>query len=118
VVDDRLLAKELNVPVVRTAARQGTGLQELIQTIHDVATGKIAGRPHRVQNRSRNLEHAVDILARELEQMFPGLANARWVALRLLDGDERIIGAVRTGELQSITRPTTALSAMPAEANP
>jgi len=107
VVDDRLLAKELHVPVVRTAARQGTGLQELLQTIHDVATGKIAGRPYRVRNRSRNLEHAVDLLARELEQTFPGLANARWVALRLLDGDERIIAAVRSGELESITRSTS-----------
>ena len=29
----------------------------------------------------------------------PGLPNARWVALRLLDGDESIIRAVRSGEL-------------------
>ena len=29
----------------------------------------------------------------------PGLPNARWVALRLLEGDQRMIDAVTTGEL-------------------
>jgi ferrous iron transport protein B len=30
---------------------------------------------------------------------FPNLPNARWVALRLLDGDDRVLQAVRSGEL-------------------
>ena len=103
-VDDWLLAKELGVPVVPTAARQGQGLQELLRTISDVATGAIVCRPHRIKNGSRGLERAVHTLAVQLEREFPGLANARWVALRLLDGDERIIRAVRNGELETIIR--------------
>ena len=42
---------------------------------------------------------AVDELTAQLATAFPGLPNARWVALRLLDGDESIIRAVRSGEL-------------------
>lgn len=41
----------------------------------------------------------MDELTAQLATAFPGLPNARWVALRLLDGDESIIRAVRSGEL-------------------
>jgi ferrous iron transport protein B len=34
-----------------------------------------------------------------LNDLYPNLPNAQWVALRLLDGDERVISAMRTGEL-------------------
>jgi Fe2+ transport system protein B len=111
-VNDRLLAKDLGVPVVPTAARQGRGLQDLLSTIGGVAAGNIVCRPYRVRNGSKGLMRAVSTLADSLERAFPGLANARWVALRLLDGDERVVKAVRTGELETITRPT----AMPAGA--
>ncbi len=37
-------------------------------------------------------------------QLYPGLPNARWVALRLLDGDEEIIEALRKGELGDLSR--------------
>ncbi len=103
-VDERVLAKELGIPVVPTAARQGRGLQDLLAAIHGVASGETLCRPYRVGGGSRALAQAVESLARSLEREFPGLANARWVALRLLDGDERIVGAVRSGELASISR--------------
>ncbi len=32
-------------------------------------------------------------------QLYPDLPNSRWVALRLLDGDEDIIKSLRNGEL-------------------
>jgi len=31
--------------------------------------------------------------------LYPSLPNARWVALRLLDGDEDIIKSLRSGDL-------------------
>jgi len=42
-------------------------------------------------------------LVAQLETLYPGMPNARWVALRLLDGDERIIEAVRKGELGDLS---------------
>jgi Fe2+ transport system protein B len=118
-VDHRLLARELGVPVVPTAARQGTGLQELIATIHDVATGAIVCKPHRVRGASRGLSRAVETLAEALAQAFPGLANTRWVAIRLLDGDDRIVDAVRSGELAELAQAApevAAPDALPEEA--
>ncbi|MCA9867013.1 MAG: 50S ribosome-binding GTPase [Anaerolineales bacterium] len=98
-VDDRRLARDLGVPVVPTAARQNRGLDELLAAVNEVATGRFVGRPHRVQSQAAGVGRAVDELTAQLATAFPGLPNARWVALRLLDGDESIIRAVRSGEL-------------------
>jgi ferrous iron transport protein B len=101
-VDERRLARDLGVPVVPTAARQGEGLPLLLQTIDEVASGETVGRPHRLKNEPPALKRAVSHLASRLETAFPGLPNARWVALRLLDGDERMVEAVRKGELSDL----------------
>ena len=98
-VDDRRLARDLGVPVVPTAARQNRGLDELLAAVNEVATGRFVGRPHRVQSQAAGVGRAVDELTAQLATAFPGLPDARWVALRLLDGDESIIRAVRSGEL-------------------
>lgn len=98
-VDHRRLARDLGVPVVPAAARRGEGLAELLHTVSEVASGQRIGKPHRIQSAPPALRQAVAELAGMLEQRFPGLPNARWVALRLLDGDARIAEMVRTGEL-------------------
>jgi ferrous iron transport protein B len=98
-IDERRLARDLGVPVVPTAARQGEGLPLLLQTISEVASGQTVCKPHRIKNEPAALKQAVSQLAAKVEAAFPALPNARWVALRLLDGDERIAEAVRRGEL-------------------
>ena len=101
-VDERQLARDLGVPVVPVSARFGQGLPELLGAIHDVATGKFICRPHRVADEPPALKQAINTLVRQLQAAFPQLPNARWVALRLLAGDERIIEAVRTGEIGTL----------------
>ena len=103
-VDERSLARDLGVPVVPTAAREGKGIDSLLATMHEVATGTLVCRPHRISNTSRTMQRAVAHLTEQVATEFPGLPNARWVALRLLEGDQRIIDAVRSGELASIAR--------------
>ena len=98
-VDERRLARDLGVPVVPTVARSKGGFDELLQAISDVASGRTVTNPRRFKNEPEQLKQAIQILVEVLDQTFPGLPNARWVALRLLDGDERIIEAVRKGEL-------------------
>jgi ferrous iron transport protein B len=98
-VDERHLARELGVPVVPMAARFGTGLPQLLEAVEGVATGAIAVRPHRLTARDPQLEQAVAGLARDLEHAFQGLVNARWVAMRLIEGDPSVEEAVRDGSL-------------------
>jgi ferrous iron transport protein B len=37
-----------------------------------------------------------------IEAVAPGVPNARWIAIRLLDGDDRVEQALRTGELSAL----------------
>ena len=98
-IDERRLARDLGVPVVATSARYGEGLEALNQAIIEVASGQTVCRPRRVGGLSKNLQDAVGRLAAEIAAAYPQIPNERWVALRLLDGDQRIAEAVRNGEL-------------------
>jgi Fe2+ transport system protein B len=101
-IDQRALARELGIPVVATTARSQEGIPELLKTIDDVATGKIVCKPHRVKNLSESIEKTVNELASALEEQYPGLPNSRWVAFRLLEGDERLTEAVKNNELTEL----------------
>jgi ferrous iron transport protein B len=101
-VDDRTLSKDLGIPVVPAAARQGEGIPKLLQAIFDVATGAYVCRPHRIKSGTPALRRAIDRLTEKIAAEFPNLPNARWVAFRLLEGDPRIVEAVKSGELESI----------------
>ncbi len=101
-VDDRSLARELGVPVVLAAARVGRGMPELLQSIRDVATGALICKPRRGWTEDKKVKKAVDELVEQVGAAYPGLANIRWVALRLLEGDQRIIDAIRSGELMTL----------------
>jgi ferrous iron transport protein B len=103
VIDDRRLARDLGVPVVPTAARQGEGLDDLLKAINDVATGETICKPYRIKSQSSAMQQAVGELVAQLETLYPDLPNARWVALRLLDGDEAISRAVQTGDLGALS---------------
>jgi ferrous iron transport protein B len=103
-LDERRLARDLGVPAVPTAARSGEGLPDLLQAIHDVATGRTLCRPRRIEHKSRAVKQAISQLVEQLEATYPNLPNARWVAMRLLDGDQSIIDAVRRGEVGDLSR--------------
>jgi ferrous iron transport protein B len=103
-IEERALAKELGIPVIPAAARQGEGISELLKAIDDVATGQLICRPHRIGNESRLVKNALKMLVGKLQTQFPNLPNPRWVALRLLDGDQRVIDALRNGELSELSQ--------------
>lgn len=99
VIDQRTLSRDLGIPVVATSARYKEGIPELIQTITEVANGSIICKPHRIKNVPENIENAVKILVEKIENEFPGIANSRWIAFRLLEGDTQIVEALKSGEL-------------------
>lgn len=109
-IDDRQLAKELGVPVVPTAARQEEGIPELLKYIFEVATGSYVCRPYRLEKTSPALEKAIAQLTKKIQNEFPGLPNARWIALRLLEGDQKIIDSVKSGELKNLIQNNTIVS--------
>jgi len=102
-VDERQLARDLGVPVVPTAARYGQGLPELLQAISEVATGKVVCRPHRLEQEPPALRPALANLLDKLKVAYPDLPTARWVAMRLLAGDDHLAAALREGQLGNLS---------------
>lgn len=98
-IDTRMLSRELGIPVVATSARYQKGIPELIQTVDEIASGKIICKPRRIKNVPKKILEAVTKLSAEIEAEFPEIPNSRWIAFRLLEGDNRIIEALKTGEL-------------------
>ena len=106
-VDARRLALDLGVPVIPTEARHKRGITELLQAVDEVATGTYEPKPHRIQGTPPVLKNAVNQLMEQLEKLAPGLPNARWVALRLLDGDQTIADALSEGRLGTLASANT-----------
>ena len=96
------LSKILGVPVVPTVARYNEGIEGLLISIHKVATGQIICKPYRIKMESPKLNQAVDKLVKEIKAAYSNLSNTRWVALRLIGGDQRIIDAFSSGELNNM----------------
>ena len=106
-IDAKKLEKELGVPVVQGIARESVGIDELLDAVHDVATGAHSGQQIRIAEHVPRVEHAITGLVPVIEQVFPEVPNPRWVALRLLNADEAVQEAVRTGELGQLSRDDT-----------
>ncbi|HJS29467.1 MAG TPA: FeoB small GTPase domain-containing protein [Anaerolineales bacterium] len=104
-VDERRLARDLGVPVVPTSARSRDGLDVLLQLVSEVASGQTVCNPKRVMQDWPLLENAIERLASQLAAIYPGLPSARWIALRLLEGDEMVISALKRGEFESLLAP-------------
>ena len=101
-IDERMLSKDLGIPVIPAVARYNKGMNELLSSIYEVATGKYICKPYRLKSKSRELNFAVEKLSKMLVEEFPNLPNIKWVALRLLEGDQSIIDSIRNGELGKI----------------
>lgn len=101
-VDLRSLSRDLGVPTVGTVARTKEGLASLVRTVAEVITGETKTSPLRADP-PEEVRQAVDELAPMIERIAPGLPNARWVAMRLLDGDHRVRQALLKGELADLS---------------
>ena len=100
-VDVRSLARDLGVPAIPTVARTKEGLHELVRTVAEVISGDIRTKPLRPPA-PPELEEAVVELVPMIEQLAPGVPNARWLAFRLLDGDHKVRQALLSGELMDL----------------
>ena len=100
-IDTRSLSRDLGVPVVPVTARTGEGLSTLLSMIAQVIEGEVATKPRRVEG-TPEFQRAIAELVPMIEAYIPDIPNARWVAIRLLDGDARVQEALLSGELAQL----------------
>jgi len=101
IIDERILAKELGIPVVKISARTKKGLSELQDKIDLMIEGKILTNPRKI-SLPDNINKEVKKISAQLKQIFPDIINAEWITLRLLENDPAIIKAVSTGEISQM----------------
>ncbi len=97
-VDARSLSRDLGVPAVPITARTGEGIHTLLATVADLINGELTTKPLRVEG-TPEFQKAVHELVPMIEKIAPGVPNARWLAIRLLDGDAKVQQALVSGEL-------------------
>jgi ferrous iron transport protein B len=107
-VDAARLEARLGVPVVPAVARRGEGIDALLLAVEQVASGARPTTPYRLDRHAPEVETAVAELVPAIQRAYPRVPNPRWVALRLLNGDEAVASAVRDGELGLLTEGASA----------
>lgn len=90
VIDDSKIATRLGIPVVKMSARNHSGINDFLQTLHKLVTGKIVTRPYQVQY-NEEIEKQLKLIEPKIKEIFGELFPSRWVALRLLENDESFI---------------------------
>jgi ferrous iron transport protein B len=100
-VDLRALSRDLGVPVAGLTARTGEGVHALLEQVDAVANGSTKTSPLRVTG-TPEFRRAVAELVPLIEEAAPGVPNARWLAIRLLDGDAEVEEALTSGRLARI----------------
>ncbi len=88
------LSAELGIPVVGTSARSGKGLSDLMNSVSRVAGEEQALTPLRITY-DEIIEKAISVLEPEVRRAIGGHLDSRWVALRLLEGDESLMVSIR-----------------------
>lgn len=101
-VDARTLSREIGAPVILTDARSQIGLDALLNAIYDVASGREIPSPRLRIVLSKDTEHTVREIENDIRHLFPNINNARWIALRLLEGDTTIENAITDGTLGAL----------------
>lgn len=89
-IDLNRLSQELGVPVVGTNARSGQGLEALKAAVAQVAGGKTKTNPIKVEY-PPSVDRAIGNLQPALVELTKGVVDRRWLALRIVEGEPRII---------------------------
>jgi len=92
-VDLKCLSEILGVPVVGTNARDGEGLEALEDMILKVSLGEVKTFPYKIEYDS-SIENAVAFIEQNISPFLHQGTSSRWLALRILEGDEGILDAL------------------------
>jgi ferrous iron transport protein B len=92
-IDLKSLSDLLGVPVVGTCARTSKGLNELMDTAHRFTYDKIHVKPNNVKYNT-HIEKAIGVIEAFISKRIDKSINSRWAALRLIEGDTRIINTL------------------------
>lgn len=94
------LEKLLGVPVIPASASKGKGIKEVIEKALEIATS----RTEVEKEHSRNFDDKIETRLDEIERLVSNITdlkgyNTRWIALKLIEGDENIKEKINVPEM-------------------
>ncbi|WP_442594378.1 FeoB small GTPase domain-containing protein [Neobacillus sp. D3-1R] len=92
-INTHYFMRQLGVPVVKISARNKSGISTLLDTIDRIIDGEIECHPSPIIYDSET-EANIQYLEEKLKKVFKDDIPTRWLAIRLLDGDENLIKAI------------------------
>jgi len=93
-LDIKELSNKLGIPVVGTIARKKIGLDELMKATYDICFNNIQISPIKIKY-PENIENEIDNLLPKITPFINNKLNPRWVALRILDGDNNLLCKIK-----------------------
>ena len=93
-IDLKKLEEKLKVPVVGTIARKKKTLDNLLENIEKVASKKIEEKPNHIKYIGV-IEDTINMISSKLELPKEKEYLKRWISLKLLDGEEKILTSIK-----------------------
>ncbi|WP_379135678.1 FeoB small GTPase domain-containing protein [Paenibacillus sp. sgz500958] len=90
----KVISDRLGVPVTAISARNKIGIETLLDQIELVATRAVTSAPLQITYNDE-IEEGIRQLTPLVEQALGSRYPARWVALRLLDGDDSLLTSLK-----------------------
>lgn len=104
-IDTRTLSRDLGIPVVATSARTKEGIPDLLFAIEEVISGKFQTKKQTYIDLPKENAEAIAELQSALSELNPDLPNTRWLAMRLIEGDESVQKGVMAGTFSAENNP-------------
>jgi small GTP-binding protein len=92
-INERILTNRLGVPVIKISARNKKGFPMLLDTIDRIVTGAIECVPVHMTYPDE-IEEQIKKIEPRVYELVGNQLSARWVSLRLLDGDEKLLNEI------------------------
>lgn len=89
-INDKILMRRLGVPVIKISARNNSGISMLFDTIDRVVSGTIQCTPYQMTY-DEETEQKIKLLLPNVQKISGDKFPARWLSLRLLDGDRDLL---------------------------
>ena len=89
-INDKVLMRRLGVPVIKISARNSSGISMLFDTIDRVVSGTIQCTPYQMIY-DEETEQKIKLLLPNVQKISGDKFPARWLSLRLLDGDRDLL---------------------------
>lgn len=93
-INEKILMRRLGIPVIKISARNKLGIPMLLDTIDRVVLGAIQCAPYQMSY-DEETEQKISLLLPKVERVSGKDFPARWLSLRLLDGDNNLLQKIQ-----------------------